>query len=147
MPTLFKPNGLFVLFVKDQEESKKFYMKILLQSPILDVPGMTQFTIYEHLTLGLMPLINISRVIPCAFKNNIAQDLPSNNAPSSELYLYCNEPQEMALRFTTHGGQLISAYQTRNWGDKVVYVADLDNHLWAFAKTKGHTKPPNKQLE
>ncbi len=37
-----------ILYVANQENSKKFYTALLKEKPILDVPGMTSFQLTEN---------------------------------------------------------------------------------------------------
>lgn len=45
-----------ILYVDDQEASSRFYRNVLETEPTLDVPGMTEFSLRETCTLGLMPI-------------------------------------------------------------------------------------------
>jgi uncharacterized glyoxalase superfamily protein PhnB len=57
-----------------------------------------------------------------------------NGIPGCELYFYVENVQiefDNALRA---GAQLISPVADRDWGDKVCYFADADDHIIAFAE-------------
>lgn len=45
----------FILFVRDQDASSKYYSRVLDGPPTLQVPGMTEFEIEAGTVLGLMP--------------------------------------------------------------------------------------------
>ncbi len=47
----------FILYVRDQAASARFYGSVLEQEPTLDVPGMTEFRLSAESVLGLMPEI------------------------------------------------------------------------------------------
>ena len=52
-----------ILYVTNQELSTDFYAAILRQSPLLHVPGMTEFSISENVKLGLMPNAGIAKIL------------------------------------------------------------------------------------
>lgn len=76
-------NNLFtILYVKDQEKSKRFYRDLFEQEPSLDVPGMTEFSFFEGCQLGLMPEAGISKIITPA----LPHPEKGSNIPRCELY-------------------------------------------------------------
>ena len=52
----------FILYVRNQEESKNFYKILLDKEPSLNVPGMTEFLLEENCKLGLMPNDGIGKI-------------------------------------------------------------------------------------
>ena len=60
-------NLLTILYVADQNLSTKFYEFVLQKKPSLNVPGMTEFTLFENCKIGLMPEDGIAKIIspPC----------------------------------------------------------------------------------
>lgn len=126
----------FILYVSDQMRSTEFYEKLLKISPSLNVPGMTEFNLSETVKLGLMPEIGISNIIcPAMPHPKIA-----NGIPRCELYLKVTNPADYLERGIQLGGKNISELQARDWGDTVGYIADLDGHIIAFAKTTINSK-------
>lgn len=118
-----------ILYVADQQRSRNFYTEVLGLTPSLDVPGMTEFTIGE-VTLGLMPERGIKSLLGAAIRD------PGEGAgiPRCELYLRVDEPAKYSSRAIAAGARLLSPLTTRDWGDDVVYLEDLDCHVIAFAK-------------
>ncbi|MEI6696710.1 MAG: hypothetical protein WCO13_11635 [Bacteroidota bacterium] len=123
---------IFILYATDQQKSRDFYQKILLQLPIIDVPGMTEFAINEHTKLGIMPEAGIAKIL----NNETPHPSIGNGIPRSEVYLYVDLPNQYYLRAVEYGAKPISPLQIRDWGDEVAYCADLDGHILAFAKAQ-----------
>jgi len=123
-------NIMIILYVKNQQESKLFYQKILGYKPTLDVPGMTEYHLVHNVLLGLMPEEGIMKIL----ENKIPNPKNANCVPRSEIYLYVNEPDEYYDRVIDAGGIGISKTNLRNWGDYVAYCSDIDGHILAFAK-------------
>lgn len=121
---------MFILFVKDQQKSKSFYESTLDLKPILDVPGMTEFSIGSNILLGLMPEDGIVRIL-----DNKVENVDSSKAIARcELYLSVDNPDEYYDRAIKAGGQGISKGTARNWGDYTAYCSDFDGNIIAFAK-------------
>jgi catechol 2,3-dioxygenase-like lactoylglutathione lyase family enzyme len=118
-----------ILYVADQMRSREFYRAVLASEPTLDVPGMTEFAIGDA-KLGLMPASGIKKSLGNAIKD---PELASN-IPRCELYLRVDDPTSYAERAIAAGGRELSSLQARDWGDEVVYFADLDSHVIAFAR-------------
>ena len=118
-----------IFYVSDQEKSKNFYSYILQQEPILDVEGMTEFTLQENLKLGLMPEKGIAKIITPPMPH------PSkgNGIPRNELYIFSEDYKNMYQKAINAGACKISAIKQRDWGHAVGYVSDLDGHVIAFA--------------
>ena len=124
----------FILFVRNQEESKRFYEKLLDIKPVIHVPGMTEFKLAEHVKLGLMPEDGIAKII----SNTLPHPKHGNGIPRCELYLKVNTPLEYIKRGIKLGGKPISEFQSRNWGDHAGYIADLDGNVIAFAQNSSY---------
>lgn len=123
-------NIMFILYVKDQEESKVFYENLFGYKPTLNVPGMTEFSLANNVVLGLMPEDGIVRIL----KNKIHNPKEANGIARSEIYLYVDAPDEYYSKAINAGGTGISKTELRNWGDHVAYCYDIDGHILAFAK-------------
>ena len=52
-----------ILYVRDQKLATIFYSKVLGLSPVLEVPGMTEFRLSAEHVLGLMPEAGIKRLL------------------------------------------------------------------------------------
>jgi catechol 2,3-dioxygenase-like lactoylglutathione lyase family enzyme len=118
-----------ILYVADQEKSKTFYERVLLQKAILHVPGMTEFQLLEGVKLGLMPENGIAKIISPPAPH------PSEGTgiPRCELYIQVENLEEYLLRSISAGAKLLSPPSNRDWGDRVCYLIDPDGHVLAFA--------------
>lgn len=126
----------FILYVSNQVRSTEFYEKLLGLTASLNVPGMTEFNLSETVKLGLMPESGISNIICPAMPH----PKTANGIPRCELYLKVSNPADFIERAIQLDGKKISKLQERNWGDTVGYIADLDGHIIAFAKTTINAK-------
>jgi catechol 2,3-dioxygenase-like lactoylglutathione lyase family enzyme len=122
----------FILYVKDQERSRRFYAAALGAQPELDVPGMTEFRLGEGCVLGLMPEKGIKRLLPAMPDPGAAQ-----GAPRAELYLRVADPEVFHARALAAGAGELSPLAPRDWGDKAAYSLDPDGHVLAFASRLG----------
>jgi catechol 2,3-dioxygenase-like lactoylglutathione lyase family enzyme len=120
-----------ILYVADQVQSRVFYRAVLALEPVLDVPGMTEFAV-GGATLGLMPERGIKKLLGDA----IADPNDAAGIARCELYLRVDNPTEYATRALAAGAQELSPIQLRDWGDEVVYLADPDSHVIAFARKR-----------
>ncbi|MCK9616884.1 MAG: VOC family protein [Lentimicrobiaceae bacterium] len=120
----------FILYVKNQQLSKDFYQKLLSASPVLDVPGMTEFLLEKNVKLGLMPEDGIQKILA----NRVPHPKTGNGIPRCELYLYVSDPGTYFNKAIQLGATVISELSPRDWGDEVAYCADTDGNILAFAK-------------
>ena len=120
----------FILYVKDQNNSKIFYEKLLQIEPFLNVPGMTEFILTDNVKLGLMSESGMAKII----SSKLPHPNSGNGIPRCEIYLRVKYPNEYIKRGIKLGGKEISKLQNRDWGDKVGYISDLDGHIIAFAE-------------
>jgi catechol 2,3-dioxygenase-like lactoylglutathione lyase family enzyme len=119
-----------ILYCKDQQKSRDFYSKILNLIPSLDVPGMTEFQLTPELKLGLMPENGITKILG----NKTPHSSTGNGIPRCELYVYVEDVKQTYNNSLIQGAKEISPSQSRDWGDTVAYVSDIDGHIIAFAK-------------
>jgi catechol 2,3-dioxygenase-like lactoylglutathione lyase family enzyme len=119
---------IIILYVADQGLSRDFFVHILGRQPSLDVPGMTEFELFQGVSLGLMPQDGIARILG----SNIPHPKLAAGIPRCELYLPAEDPALMLERLVAAGGREISPAQPRDWGDTVAYGADPDGHIIAF---------------
>ncbi len=123
-------NILFILYVKDQQKSCSFYKSLLLQEPVLNVTGMTEFQLSDSTKLGLMPEEGIAKIL----KDIVPHPSKGNGIPRCELYMNVNNPEEYYKRAVKIGALPISDLMLRDWGDEAAYCADPDGHIIAFAR-------------
>lgn len=119
----------FILYVRNQDASKRFYQSVLNQEPELHVPGMTEFRLASGCVLGLMPEKGIKSLLGAA----IEDPEKTNGIARAEVYLTVESPGIFLKRAIDAGGRLLSPLEPRNWGDTAGYIADPDGHVVAFA--------------
>lgn len=120
----------FILYVKNQEASAKFFRSVLALDPVLDVPGMTEFQLNESSVLGLMPETGIKKLL--------GPPLPDpeegQGIPRAEVYLVLSNANAYYDRALANGAKSLSEFSMRDWGQQVAYCLDLDGHVLAFAE-------------
>lgn len=121
----------FILYVRDQELSRRFYESVLGIEPAIHVPGMTEFRLSDGCKLGLMPEKNIKKLLG----SNIEDPEKTNGVARAELYLLVDNPAAYMARAEVAGARCLSRLENRNWGDQAGYVADPNGHVLAFAKS------------
>ena len=119
----------FILYVRDQAASTKFYKSVLAESPRLDVPGMTEFDIGSNTVLGLMPEAGIRRLLG----ERLPNPAMARGTPRAELYLVVDDAGACHARALAAGARELSALAERAWGHRVAYSVDPDGHVLAFA--------------
>jgi catechol 2,3-dioxygenase-like lactoylglutathione lyase family enzyme len=122
-----------ILYVSDQTRARAFYAAALASTPVLDVPGMTEFRLREGVVLGLMPESGIRRLLGAS--------LPPPPTPASvsaalraELYLVVDDPAACHARAVAAGARELDPLSVRDWGHEVAYSLDPDGHVLAFAR-------------
>ena len=119
----------FILYVRDQAASARFYRAVLGVAPRLDVPGMTELEL-GGAVLGLMPEAGIRRLLGDALPDPAS----ANGVPRAELYLVVDAPASFHRRAIEAGAREISALAPRDWGHEAAYSLDPDGHVLAFAR-------------
>ena len=122
---------LFILYVADQKRSREFYKHLLKLNPSLDEPGMTEFTLADGSSFGLMPEKNIASILG----DGVPHPASGNGIPRCELYLRVENPKVHLSRALSAGARLLSPLEPRGWGDEAAYLADPDGHIIALART------------
>lgn len=117
-----------ILYVRDQSASAVFYAAALDETPTLDVPGMTEFTLPGGAVLGLMPERGITKLLGDAVDPSRAQGVAR-----AELYLVVGDVDDAHRRALAAGARELSAPAMRSWGDRAGYLLDPDGHVLAFA--------------
>lgn len=121
----------FILYVRDQAASARFYRGVLGVAPRLDVPGMTEFQLgLGGAVLGLMPEAGIRRLLGDA----IPDPAIASGTPRAELYLLVEDPAAFHRRAIEAGARELSALAPRDWGHDAAYSLDPDGHVLAFAR-------------
>lgn len=120
----------FILYVADQSRSTAFYRDLLRMDPVLDVPGMTEFTLSDGYKLGLMPENGIARIISGA----LPHPSTGRGVPRCELYLLVDDLDAAIAGAEAAGAALVHASADRDWGHRVAYYADPDGHVIAMAR-------------
>lgn len=123
-------HALFILYVSDQEQSKKFYSNLLKTEPTLHVPGMTEFTLSDSCKLGLMPNKGIAKILG---DHTPHPDL-GNGIPRCEIYLTVENVQSFFDHAVSLQVKIIAKPADMDWGHRVFYMADEDGHIVAFAQ-------------
>ena len=119
---------LLILYVSDQARSVEFYRQVLQAEPMLDSPGMTEFTLPGGGTLGLMPVDGIRRLLP-----RLSYPATAAGVPRCEIYLPLEDLGAYHRCALEAGAAALEACSTRDWGDEVGYVLDADGHVVALA--------------
>ena len=119
----------FILYVADQPRSAGFYAAVLADSPRLNVPGMTQFTLPGGAILGLMPEAAIERLLGPALPSPSA----GRGVPRAEIYLVVAQAATYHARALAAGARELSPLSLRSWGHMAAYSLDPDGHVLAFA--------------
>ncbi len=94
----------FIIYVADQEKSTEFYTELLKIEPSLNVPGMTEFKLFDFVKLGIMPEKGIAKIL----SNKTPHPSDGNGIPRCELYLKVENPQKYMDRGINMGGKEIS---------------------------------------
>jgi catechol 2,3-dioxygenase-like lactoylglutathione lyase family enzyme len=115
----------FILFVRDQPASRRFYETVLGVAATLDVPGMTELPLGAGAVLGLMPEAGARRQLGDA----VGVGPPAR----SELYLVVDDPAAHHARALDAGATELSPLLARDWGHDAAYSRDPDGHVIAFA--------------
>lgn len=123
---------MIILYVANQKRSKDFYQKLLEIEPILDVPGMTEFELFNNVTLGIMPEKGIAKILG----DEVPHPETGNGIPRCEIYLFVQDPDACYKKLIELGGKGVSPVKDRSWGDVASYGADPDGHILAFALKK-----------
>lgn len=120
----------FILYVADQHRSRDFYALLLDRTPVLDVPGMTEFDL-GGCKLGLMPEDGIARIIT----PTLSHPNKASGTPRCELYLLVDDLDVVIGRAKNTSARLVSSATDRDWGHRVAYFADPDGHVIALAQS------------
>lgn len=123
--------NLFVLYVRDQGRSTRFYSAVLDLRPVLDVPGMTEFSLSPAASLGIMPESGARRLLGSGLP-----EFARSRAPRAEIYIWVEDPAARHERALRAGATDLGALAERDWGDLVAYCLDPDGYVLAFAKRK-----------
>lgn len=123
-------NVNIIIYTSDLEQATKFYRCVLGKNPTLEVPGMSEFELNCNTVLGIMPAEGIRRIL----KERINEPNCSKDNVKCEIYIRSDNANQIYNNALSAGGELISGFELRNWGEEVAYCLDLDGNLLAFAK-------------
>lgn len=118
----------FILYVADQARAAAFYRHVLAAEPVLDVPGMTEFSLGGAM-LGLMPAADMEDLLAGQVRGGTGQ--------RCELYLRRADAAAALDRAAAAGGKGLDGLRDRSWGERVGYALDPDGHVLAFAVPAG----------
>ena len=128
--SISRDSMMFIIYVKDQDKSKDFYKKVFQQEPVLDIEDISEFTLADNVSFGIMPESGIMRILD----DKIPNPAMARGIPRNELYLYVNDIDDYIKRVFDAGGKIISGPKLRNRGKVVAYCMDSDGNILAFAK-------------
>jgi catechol 2,3-dioxygenase-like lactoylglutathione lyase family enzyme len=97
-------------------------------APRLDVPGMTEFELFDGCVLGLMPEKGIKSLLPA-----MPDPETAGGIPRAEVYLTVPDPAAYHARALAAGAKELSPLAARDWGHEAAYSLDPDGHVLAFA--------------
>jgi len=123
-------HAMFIIYVSDQKISRDFFAKVLASEPVLDVPGMTEFSLKDGSSLGLMPETGIQKLLGDSLPEPAFVDGPLR----AEIYLSVDDPVHCLELAVEAGAQMLSECQERSWGDFAGYCLDMDGHVLGFGK-------------
>jgi uncharacterized protein len=118
-----------ILYVSDQAAATAFWSAVLDRRPVLDEPGMTEFSLGEQVVLGLMPEAGIRTLLG----PGLPDPGQARGIPRAEVYLVVAHPADCHARALAAGATELSPLARRSWGDDVAYSLDPDGHVIAFA--------------
>lgn len=120
----------FILYVAEQARSTAFYRVLLGREPVLNVPGMTEFSLGHGTKLGLMPEQGIARII----SGPLPHPSQGHGVPRCELYFVVDDLDSAIQQAVEAGAVVVDAAADRDWGHQVAYFADPDGHVVALAR-------------
>jgi catechol 2,3-dioxygenase-like lactoylglutathione lyase family enzyme len=120
-----------ILYVSDQAAATAFWRAVLDRQPVLDEPGMTEFTLGNGVVLGLMPEAGIRTLLGPVLPDPGA----ARGIPRAEVYLVVANAAGCHARALAAGATELSPLARRSWGDDVAYCLDPNGHVVAFAAT------------
>ncbi len=119
-----------ILYVRDQSTSAAFYTTVLESTPIIDVPGITEFEISSSTVLAVMPEAGVRKLLGKALPDPAA----AAGVPRAEVYLMVDDPASHHARAIAAGARELRPLAPADWGHDVAYSLDPDGHVLAFAR-------------
>jgi hypothetical protein len=96
----------------------------------IDTPRFIEFSLGDDLRLGFYER--------AAYYQNLGVEEPppplQPAVPATELYLYVEQPEEVASTLVGLGARPISPLTLRSWGDEVTYLLHPDGYVVALAR-------------
>ena len=121
--------ALVIFAEQDLPRAAEYYMVAFGWPKQVDTPSYIELALPAGMRLGLYDRLG--------FAKNLGQaPPPASTLSASEIYLYVDDVNA-ALDHVTHaGGRMLDPLRTRDWGDEVAYVADLDGNVVALARPR-----------
>jgi len=123
-------SAMFIIYVSDQQASRNFYTEVLARKPVLDVPGMTEFSLLDGSSFGLMPETGIQKLLG----DSLPEPAFASGSLRAELYLSVDDPEAYLKRAVECGAELLSDCTARDWGDVAGYCRDMNGYVLGFGK-------------
>ncbi len=120
----------FILYVRDQARSTRFFEATLNMKATLEVQGITEFALNDSTKLAVMPESGIKRLLGEA----LPDPAQSRGTPRAEVYLLVDDPAAYHARAITAGAKELRPLLATDWGHDVAYSLDPDCHVLAFAR-------------
>jgi uncharacterized protein len=129
MPAIDVAHVLTILAVRDLAGAQRFYSGLLEWPVTVETGSYVELRHASGMRLGLYERNGFGRNVGRAPITVEGADLHA-----AELYFHADDPQAVADRAVSLGARLLSALAPRDWGDEVVYLADVDGHVVAIAR-------------
>jgi catechol 2,3-dioxygenase-like lactoylglutathione lyase family enzyme len=123
-----RPAAIVIFAVGELARSRDFYTQAFGWEISIDSPRYIELAISDSLALGLYER--------GAYYRNLAVEEPSTepDVRAAELYLYVEQPEELAGALAGLGARQLSPLALRSWGDEVTYLLDPDGYVLALAR-------------
>ncbi|MBN1302296.1 MAG: VOC family protein [Melioribacteraceae bacterium] len=118
-----------ILLVNDLQKSKAFYKLLFNLNPVVDTENIVEFEIGTNLILGLQTIDLPSKI----FDYDVFAKYPNTSAGIHEIYIECENAEEMHEKAKQYGCIELSPFQKREWGHYTGYSINHDGHILAFA--------------
>ena len=107
----------FIVYVEDQNKTKKFYELLFKKKPIVDEPGMTEFELPDGSILGIMPIESTKKL----FGEDYYSKLSLKSLSKFELYFLVDNAKELHARAQQLGAIELRKFEEMDWGERVAY--------------------------
>ncbi len=118
-----------ILISSDLAKSKMFYSLLFDTQPIVDEENIVEFEIVPGFIIGLAT----DELQTKLFDPDIFAKYRNNSGSNAELYIECENAEEMHKKALSLGCLELSPFTKRDWGDEVGYSINHEGHILAFA--------------